>query len=204
MQLDPTEMHPRDIYLTLVRAITPRPIAWVSTISDAGVHNLAPYSFFNGVSANPPSLVFSPVNRRDGSRKDTVINIEANGQFVVNVVPYSLAKQMNQTSAEYDAEVSEFEATGLTAIDSKKIKPPRVAEAPIQFECELIQIVNVGEGPLAANLVIGKIILMHVDECVCDEDQQIDPAKLDAIGRLGGASYCRTTDRFDLPRPKIQ
>lgn len=201
LSIDPAEIPIRDMYLHMVRAITPRPIAWVSTISNEGNLNLAPYSFFNGVSANPPSVVFSPVNRRDGSQKDTVVNIIENKQFVINVVPFSLAEKMNLTSAEFDADVNEFEKAGLTPIGSEKVKPPRLSESPIQMECELMQIVNIGEGPLAANLVIGKILLMHVDSRVLNDDQQIDPEKLDVVGRLGGASYSRTTERFDLSRP---
>ena len=203
LRINPTDIPIRDMYLHLVRVITPRPIAWVSTISDDHVLNLAPYSFFNGVSANPPSLVFSPVNRRDGSKKDTVINIEHNSQFVVNVVPFSLAEKMNLTSAEFGPEISEFEKAGLTAVESEIVKPPRVAESPIQMECELIQFVHVGDGPLAANLVIGKILLMHISEEVLGDDGQIDAQKVDMVGRMGGASYSRTRDCFDLPRPSV-
>jgi len=202
MLIDPDQLSPRDIYMHMVRAITPRPIAWVSTQSSEGIPNLAPYSFFNGVSANPPSVVFSPVNRRDGSKKDTVLNVEATGQFVVNVVPHLLGEAMNQTAATYEPEVSEFAECGLTPIDSLRVDPPRLKESPIQMECELMQIVQVGEGPLAANLTIGRILLMHVDEAVLDDEGRIDPAKLDTIGRLGGASYSTTRDRFDLDRPR--
>jgi flavin reductase (DIM6/NTAB) family NADH-FMN oxidoreductase RutF len=202
MLLDPLEMQPREVYSTLIRAISPRPIAWVSTISRDGVPNLAPFSFFNGVSSSPPSVVFSPVNHPDGRKKDTVVNIESNRQFVINMVPFSLAEQMSQTSAEYAHGVSEFESAGVTSVASQRVAPPRVAQAPIQVECELIQIVTVGEGPLSANLVIGKILLMHVDDEVCT-DGKIDPQKADLIGRMGGADYCRTTDRFTVPRPKL-
>ena len=201
MLIDPAQLTPRDIYQHMVRAITPRPIAWVSTMSPEGVLNLAPYSFFNGVSANPPSIVFSPVNRRDGSKKDTVLNIEATQQFVVNIVPHALGEAMSQTAATFDPDVSEFEECGLTSIASERVKPPRLKESPVQMECELIQIVHVGEGPLAANLIIGRILLMHVADAVLDDDGQIDPAKLDTIGRLGGSSYATTRDRFDLDRP---
>ena len=116
MIVDPEKLSIREMYRYLIGAICPRPIAWVSSISTKGVHNLAPFSFFTGVTANPPTLVFSPVNRRDGSKKDTIRNIEAHPEFVVNVVSFEQAKAMNQTSAEFDYEVSEFEACGLTAI----------------------------------------------------------------------------------------
>lgn len=201
MLIEPEKLHIRDMYQHLIRIVTPRPIAWVSTVSDEGVHNLAPYSFFNGVTANPPSVVFSPVNRRDGSKKDTVINIEQNRQFVVNIVNRELAEVMNQTSAEYDSEVDEFEITGIAYEASSKVAPRRVKESPIQLECELIQIVPVGEGPLASNLVIGKILLAHVSDSVLDSDGQIDPQKVDSVGRMGGIAYSTTRDRFELDRP---
>ena len=201
MQYDPTEMSVRDVYLKMVQLITPRPIAWVSTISDAGVQNLAPYSFFNGIGANPPTVVFCPVNRRDGSRKDSLLNVESNGEFVVNIVPYSLREQMNQSSADYDFETSEFEACGLTAIESVKVKPPRVAEAPAAMECKLHQSMHLGTGAGGANLVIGEVVMIHVQDSVLNDDGTLNPDELDVIGRLGGAGYSRTTERFDMQRP---
>ncbi len=201
MELKPEEISIREMYGHMVRMISPRPIAWVSTTSPKGIHNLAPYSFFNGVSANPPSVCFSPVNTRDGNKKDTVINIEYNRQFVVNVVPDRLAVAMNQTSFEYDHDESEFTATGLTPVDSVRVIPPRLGESPIQMECELIQIVNIGDGPLAPHLIIGKILIVHVDDRILDERGQISSEKLDLVGRMGGSEYSRTRDRFDLPRP---
>ncbi len=203
MILNPEEMSSSAIYHAMVSAIVPRPIAWVSTISSAGVANLAPFSFFSGVTANPPSVMFSPVNRPDGSSKDTVVNIRDNGQFVINVVPFALAEQMNLTSGDFPAETSEFQAAGLTPIASSKVEPPRVKESPIQMECELIKIVDIGEGPLAANLVVGKILLIRVDDQVTT-DSRIDTAKLDSIGRLGGKKYCRTADQFELDRPQMR
>ena len=125
MLFDPEQMSVRDIYLHMVRLITPRPIAWVSTCSQAGKHNLAPFSFFNGVGANPPTVVFSPVNRRDGSKKDTLLNVEETGEFVVNIVSYSQAEQMNQTSADYDSEINEFEAVGFNSVGIRKNKTPK-------------------------------------------------------------------------------
>jgi flavin reductase (DIM6/NTAB) family NADH-FMN oxidoreductase RutF len=201
MLLDPLTTPARDFYRHMIACITPRPIAWVSTISPGGVPNLAPFSFFNGVGANPPAVVFSPVNRRDGSRKDTVINIEANRQFVVNVVSEPMASRMNHTSAELPYEVNEFEVCGLTPVPSERVRPPRVKEALVQMECELFELVHVGHGPLAANVVIGRIVLMHVDEAVLDEKGQIDPDKLATIGRMGGSLYSRTKDRFEMERP---
>jgi flavin reductase (DIM6/NTAB) family NADH-FMN oxidoreductase RutF len=202
MQFDPITTSTRDFYRHLIAAITPRPIAWVSTISPRGILNLAPFSFFNGVGANPPAVVFSPVNRRDGTRKDTVINIEANAQFVVNVVSEPMARQMNATSAEVPYETSVFELAQLTPEPSVRINPPRVKEALVQMECELFQIIHVGEGPLAANVIIGRIVMMHADEKVLDANGQIDPEKLATIGRMGTNLYSRTKDRFAMDRPE--
>ncbi len=200
MQIDPAKEDPTIVYSTMIRAITPRPIAWVSTISSDGITNVAPFSYFNGICSDPAAIMFSPVNRPDGSKKDTVRNIESNGQFVVNVVPFSTAQAMFDSSADFEFGVSEFQEVGLTTLPSSRVKPPGVAESPIQFECELIQIVPVGNGPLAANVIIGKILLMNISDEVLDERGKIDPEKLDVIGRMGGRSYCRTTDRFELEK----
>lgn len=201
MIVDPSKLPVRETYRFMISVITPRPIAWVSTVSPRGIPNLAPFSFFNGVAANPPTVVFSPVNRRDGSKKDTVLNIEKTPEFVVNVVSFDQAAPMNACSEEFAYEVSEFEKCGLTPLPSEKVKPPRVKEAKVQIECVLHQIVHIGEGPLAANLVIGRIVLMHVDDSILGADGLPDPRKLDTIGRMGGELYSRTTDLFELPRP---
>ena len=200
MQIDPETESVSLVYSMMIRAITPRPIAWVSTVSPNGVTNLAPFSYFNGVCSRPAALMFSPVNKPDGSKKDTVRNIEANGQFVVNVVPFAVAGPMSKTAGDFDYEVGEFESIGLTEKPSARVKPPGVAESPIQFECELIQLVPVGEGPLAANVIIGRILLIDIVDSVLDEAGKIAPELLDTVGRLGGQSYCRTTERFDLTR----
>ena len=201
MRVDPVSLPPRDVYRTMIALITPRPIGWISSISAAGVTNLAPFSFFNGVAASPPTVVFSTVNHRDGRPKDSLANIEATGEFVVNVADYALREQMNATSEELPPGTSEFEACGVEAAPSERVRPPRVAGAPAAFECALHQIVRVGEGPLAASLVIGRILLMHVADRVLDANGLIDPAALDTIGRLGSDQYVRTTDRFALTRP---
>ena len=142
--------------------------------------------------------MFSPVNKPDGSKKDTVRNIEAGGQFVVNVVSFSAAKPMLESAGDSEYEESEFEAAGLTPQASKLVDPPAVAESPIQFECELMQIVPVGEGPHAANLVLGNIFLIRISERVLDSRGRIDQDLVDAIGRMGGRDYCRTTERFGI------
>ena len=198
MELYPENEDVSVVYSTMIRAITPRPIAWVSTISPGGVSNLAPFSYFNGVCSKPATLMFSPVNKPDGSKKDTVRNIESNGQFVVNVVPFSLAVPMLKSAHELDYEESEFGVAGLSEQNSKLILPPSIAGVPIKFECELVQIVNIGEGPHAANLVIGKILLIDVSEEILDSQGKIDPQLVDAIGRMGGKDYCRTSERFEI------
>ena len=203
MTIDPEQTTPRDFYRHMIGCITPRPIAWVSSISPSGVPNLAPFSFFNGIGANPPAVVFSPLNGRDGRPKDTVLNIEATGQFVVNVVSAALAKPMNDTSAELPYETSEFAAFGITPLPSVRVPPPRVAESPAQMECELLQIVHVGTGPMSANLVIGRVVLLHLADRVLDPSGQIDPQLLDTIGRLGGNNYTHTRDRIAMTRPGL-
>jgi flavin reductase (DIM6/NTAB) family NADH-FMN oxidoreductase RutF len=201
MIVDPATLHPAKLYHYLIGCIVPRPIGWISTISPAGIPNLAPFSYFNGVGVLPPSVCFSPLNRRDGSKKHTILNLQSTPEFVVNVVPDSLSQQMNLSSGDWDYEDSEFARAGLTPATSQKVKPPGVAESPVKLECELMQIVEVGAGPLGANLVIGKIVLMHIDESVLDPAGEIDPRKLDLIGRMGGDYYTRTRDLFEIHRP---
>jgi flavin reductase (DIM6/NTAB) family NADH-FMN oxidoreductase RutF len=199
MEIDPLETSVKEIYQTMTQAIAPRPIAWVSTVSPSGVTNLAPYSYFNGVCSKPAVLSFSAVNKPDGSAKDTVRNIRANEQFVVNVVPFELARAMVDTSAEIPYGESEIDSLGLKTKESVRVAPPRIVGTPFQLECSLFQIVEVGEGATAASLVLGKIELIHVDESMLDADGKIDANVVDAVGRLGGREYCRTQDRFSLP-----
>ena len=201
MVLDFSSLSPRDAYAWMVSAITPRPIAWVSSISAAGQTNLAPFSFFQGVCAAPPTLLFTGANDRHGKKKDTILNIEAVPEFVVNVVPYALAEPMNATSAPLPHGESEFEHFAIATAPSLKVRPPRVAATPVAFECMLDRIVRVGDGPLGANVVFGRIVCAHISEAVLGADGSIDPAKLDAIGRLGGEFYTRTGGFFTLHRP---
>ena len=200
MQFDPASMNDRDIYRLLVQLVVPRPIAWVSTISKNGITNLAPYSFFNAVGANPPALMFCPVNRKDGTFKDSLANIKSTGEFVVNVVTYDLSDAMNQTSAEFDSEVSEFEAVGIRPAASQCVSPPSVADSIAQFECRVNQIIHLAPGPVGANIVIGDIVMVRVQDQAIDQGGRIDPKKIDAVGRMGGALYTRTTDQFELKR----
>lgn len=204
MIFDAAEIRPRDVYRHLINLITPRPIAWVSTVSKSGVPNLAPFSFFNGVGSRPPCLLFCPANKRDGSRKDTHLNVEDTGEFVVNIVSYDLAQQMHDTSADYDFETSEFETCGLTAAESERVKAPRVAEASASIECELMQSLHLGTGPGASNVVIGRILVIRVADAVLDADGFADADKLDTIGRMGTGGYTRTKDRFDLGAREVR
>jgi flavin reductase (DIM6/NTAB) family NADH-FMN oxidoreductase RutF len=201
MQLDPASLEVRDRYLLMIGLIQPRPIAWVSTVSPDGAPNLAPFSFFTGIAANPMTLCFCPVNDRHGKKKDTLVNVEATKQFVVNFATEANAEKMNQSSAPYPYGVSEFEKAGLKALPSIKIKPPRVAESPAAFECELIQVVHLGEGALAGNLVIGKVVQIHCDDKLYNGGKPRHQ-DLKAIGRMEGAWYSRTEDAFELPRPE--
>jgi flavin reductase (DIM6/NTAB) family NADH-FMN oxidoreductase RutF len=201
MRLDFTSLHARDVYAWMVSTILPRPIAWVSTISAEGRSNLAPFSFFQGVCANPPTLMFVPVNTRDGAKKDTVRNLEQVPEFVVNLVPFVLAEQMNATAVLLPYGESEFEKFGIASVASERVRPPRVAAAPVAFECTLDRFVHIGEGPLAAHVTFGRILIAHVNDAVLGSDGKPDPAKLDLIGRLGGELYARTTERFAIKRP---
>ncbi len=201
MTIDPGTHEPRDIYHLMNSIVLPRPIAFVSTLSPEGVRNLAPFSYFMAVCANPPVIAFSPMIRgRDGSRKDTLTNILATGEFVVNIVSESLAAQMNQCSADFPPEVDEFAVSGLTPLPSDLVKPPRVGECLASMECRLYRIVEVSGKPLGGSLVLGEVIRFHLREGIA-RDFQVDPSALRAIGRMGGAMYARTTDRFELPRP---
>jgi flavin reductase (DIM6/NTAB) family NADH-FMN oxidoreductase RutF len=180
----------------------PRPIAWASTISADGRTNLAPFSFFQGITSNPATLMFVPVNNRDGQPKDTVRNILEVPEFVINVVSFAQAEPMNATAATLPYGESEADRFGIAMTPSTKVRPPRVAAAPVAFECVLDRIVDVGEGPLAAHVIFGRIQLVHVSDAVLGPDGRIDPAKLDLIGRMSGDFYCRTTERFSVKRPE--
>ena len=190
-----------EVYQMLVGLVTPRPIAWVTTRSKSGVVNLAPFSFFNMFGANPPVVVFSPTQKRDGSKKDTLRNIEANGEFVINASTEKHAELINLSSAMLPIEESELALTGQSTIASTSIQTPRLADVPFALECRVLQIVPVGQGPISANLVIGEVLTLHVDDEILGEDSYPDPRKLKAIARLGNEYWCRTQDLFQLKRP---
>src|SRR4051794_37472086 len=169
MMIDVAGAELLDVYHYLIDVVTPRPIAWVTSVDLEGRVNLAPFSFFNAFGANPPVVVFSPLLRRDGSRKDTLRNVEATGEFVLNAATQALAEKVNLSSKELPYGDSEIDLTGLTLKPSLKVKPPRLAETPVHMECKLRQIIALGDGPLAGNLVIGDVLLMHIDDAVLDE-----------------------------------
>lgn len=195
-----SEIPGRERYRWMIAAIVPRPIAFVSTVSPEGVTNLAPFSFFNGVSSEPPVLSVAISRKRDGSEKDTWRNIEATGEFVVNIAPVELAQRVVQASGEYDYGASEFDLTGLTPSPSQCVTPPRVAESPVSFECRLLQIVRLGEPSTA--LILGEILLMHVADAVLTSGR-LDVKLLDPLARLGGLQYASLGDAFELARPKL-
>lgn len=201
MQIDVANANIVDVYQMLVGLVTPRPIAWVTTVSPAGVVNLAPFSFFNAFGANPPVVVFSPTNRRDGSKKDTLLNVEASGEFVIQSAVASLAEKVNLSSKELPPDESEVELTGLKLEPSVKVKVPRIAESPAHLECTVREIMPIGSGPIAGNLVIGEVVFIHVRDDVLDTRGKPDPRKLQTVARLGGDFWCRTSDLFEQKRP---
>jgi len=201
MQIDVSQTTAADVYPWIVGLVNPRPIAWVTTLSPSGVVNLAPFSFFNAFGANPPIVVFSPTLNRASGKKDTLKNLEALGEFVINVATASLAETVNLTSREVAPDVSEVELANLHTLPSIKVKPPRVAESPASLECIVRQIIPMGTGPIAANLVIGEVVMIHVSDDVLDAAGAVDPRKLKTVARLGGAHWCHTSDLFELPRP---
>jgi flavin reductase (DIM6/NTAB) family NADH-FMN oxidoreductase RutF len=209
MIVSPSELPYSEFYNLLISSVVPRPIAWVSTVNAAGRPNLAPFSFFNAVCADPPLLAFAPGMRRPkqaeanrGEPKDTLRNVRETREFVVNLVTHELAEAMNLTSGEYDASVNEFELAKLTPQPSKIVRAPRVAESPVSFECKLHQILDFSPAPTGASLVIGKIVSIHIDDAHLKEGK-LDRNSLDLIGRMGGMQYTRTTERFEMVRPKV-
>ncbi len=201
MLIDFENLPARDAYTWMINTITPRPIAWVSTISAAGQTNLAPFSYFQAVCSKPPTLMFSGAVNRHGVGKDSVINIGQVPEFVVNLVPFALAEPMNLTATPLPHGESEFEKFGIASTPSSQVRPPRVAAAPVAFECRLDRILNFGEGPGSSNVVFGTIVCAHISDAVLTPEGNIDPAKLDTIGRMGGDFYSRTTEIFSIQRP---
>jgi flavin reductase (DIM6/NTAB) family NADH-FMN oxidoreductase RutF len=201
-------LHPKDLSTSklhsyLLSAVAPRPIAFASTIDADGNPNLSPFSFFNVFSANPPILIFSPARRvRDNTTKHTLQNVEAVKEVVINVVNYDLVHQMSLSSTEYPEGVNEFEKAGLTMLPSDKVKPFRVAESPIQFECKVNEIINLGTEAGAGNLVICEVVKLHITEDVMNDDETINQEALDLVARAGGSYYSRAKKGFfEIPKP---
>lgn len=203
MELDPTTLSHQSIYKILTGSILPRPIGWISSIDLDGRPNLAPFSFFNVVCSNPPTLLFCPMIRgMDSSPKDTLNNVRQTGEFVVNIVTEDLLKAMNDTSIEAPSEFNEFEFAGLTLSPSVTVRPPRVLESPIHFECKVNQILDINNAPGGGSIVIGTITHIHAEERVMLGTDKINLTALQPIGRLMGAAYCRVEQVVELDRPK--
>ncbi|MFD2924904.1 flavin reductase family protein [Halobacillus naozhouensis] len=202
MRFDPSEHETKNIYKLLSGSVVPRPIAWVSTLSDSGVHNLAPFSFFTVASRQPPMLCISigpGVGARKGTVKDTLENIRTSKEFVINISSTPLGNEMQKTSENLASEVDEFEEAGLTPISSEKIRPMRVEEAPIHMECKLHQIVELGSD----HLLIGEMVLYHIQEDYYMEEYKVNFEKLRPLGRLA-ASFSESRDFFSLPKEDLK
>ena len=201
----PADLPPQDFYQFLIGAIAPRPIAFASTVSAAGEVNLSPFSFFNVFSANPPILIFSPVNRaRDNSEKDTLLNVREVPEVVINIADYPLVEQLSLASAEYSKGTNEFAKAGLTEAASTQVRPPRVAECPVAFECVVGQVIALGDAPGHGNLVVCRVVQAHIREDILLTNRPgIDPLKFEAVSRLGGDWYSRLTPEnlFKVSRP---
>jgi flavin reductase (DIM6/NTAB) family NADH-FMN oxidoreductase RutF len=204
--IDPKEIPQPKLHQYLLGAVGPRPIAFASTIDELGRPNLAPFSFFNVFSSNPPILIFSPARRgRDNTTKHTLENVKKNKECVINVVNWDIVEQASLTSTEYPEGVSEFAKSGLTPIPSDLVKPFRVKESPVQMECKVNDIVELGQGGGAGNLIICEVIRLHIDENILDADGKISPEKIDLVARMSGHWYTRASKGlFQLPQPTSQ
>lgn len=204
LTLKSSDLSPLQLQNYLQYAIAPRPICFASTIDKSGNVNLSPFSFFNMFSTNPPMCVFSPSRRvRDNTTKHTLENVLEVKECVINIVNYAMVQQMSLASTEYGKEINEFEKAGFTMLSSQMVKPPRVAEAPVQFECIITEVISLGDNPGAGNLVLAEIKVIHIDENILDKDGKIDQEKIDLVARLGGDWYCRVTKEnlFQVPKP---
>jgi flavin reductase (DIM6/NTAB) family NADH-FMN oxidoreductase RutF len=209
MNLIPSQISHNDLYAIILNSVGPRPIAWVSTLSASGQPNLAPFSFFNAVCIDPPLLAFAPglrqpkqTNSPHGEPKDTLRYVRETKEFVVNIVTFDLLQPMNVTSGEYDPSINEFELAKVTPVPSKLVRPARVAESPVSFECKLHQILDFSPAPTSSSLVIGEVVAIHVDDAHI-KNGKLDRNSLDLVGRMGGIQYTRTTNRVELARPKV-
>ena len=204
LTLDPKTLPIQKLHQYLLGAVGPRPIAFASTVDEKGNTNLAPFSFFNVFSANPPIMIFSPARSgRTNETKDTYNNVKINPEVVINVVNYDIVHQMSLASSPYAPGVSEFEKAGFTAIPSDLIRPMRVAESPVQFECKVNKVVELGAEGGAGNLIICEVVKIHIHEAVLDENGMIDQHKIDLVSRMGGNWYCRADENsmFEITKP---
>ncbi|MBX2942182.1 MAG: flavin reductase family protein [Cyclobacteriaceae bacterium] len=204
LTIDPKEVPVPKIHGYLLGAVAPRPIAFASTVDKEGNVNLSPFSFFNVFSANPPIMIFSPARRgRDNTTKHTYENVKVIPEVVINIVSYAMIQQASLASTEYDQGVNEFIKSGLTAVPSQRIKPPRVGESPASFECKVNEVIELGENGGGGNLIICEVLLAHIKEEILDNEGKIDPQKLDAVARMGGDYYCRAHGEaiFKVPKP---
>ena len=203
ISIDPNEITTAKLHAYLLGAVAPRPIAFASTVDSEGQVNLAPFSFFNVFSAKPPILIFSPARRgRDNTTKHSYENVMQVREVVINIVSFDMVHQVSLASTEYAKGVNEFAKAGFTELASHIVKPPRVAEAPVQLECKVIEIISLGAEGGAGNLVICEVVKLHIKEEILDENQNIDPFKIDTVARLGGGWYSRAkAGLFEVPKP---
>ncbi len=204
IKIDPKEVETKDLHGFLLGAVSPRPIALASTVDNSGQVNLSPYSFFNVFSANPPIAIFSPARRvRNNTTKDTLSNMQATKEVVINIVSYDMVQQTSLSSTEYETGVNEFVKAGFTELPSEKVSAPRVAESPVQLECIVREVVELGDHGGAGNLAICEVVLMHINESVLGEDGKIDQHKIDTVGRLGKNWYVRASGDalFEVEKP---
>ena len=196
----PGSIPTKDLHQFLLGSVAPRPIAFASTIDENGVANLAPYSFFNCFSSNPPILVFSS-NRRvsNNTTKDTLANVMANKEVVINVVNYNIVRHMTIASVEFPSDISEFDKSGLTPLESEQVAPFRIEESPVQMECKVSEVIPLGDQGGAGHLIICKVVLLHIKENVIDENNRIDPHRIDLMGRMGRAYYVRASGAAVFP-----
>ncbi len=207
MKIIPGEIKTAQLHAYLLGSVSPRPICFASTIDEAGVPNLSPFSFFNVFGSKPPVLIFSPARRvRDNTVKHTLENVYANKEVVINVVSYDMVQQASLASCEYPKGVNEFEKSGFTPVASDMVKPFRVKESPVSIECKVTQVIETGQEGGAGNLVICEVLCMHIDDRVLNEEGKIDPNKIDLVARMGGDYYCRASGSaiFEVPKPNTQ
>ena len=202
MEINPDQLEPQQRYKIMIGGVVPRPIAFVSTVSRQGLRNVAPFSFYNAVCFNPIILAFFPIRyKKDNELKDTPKNIRDTGEFVINVSTERIADQINKASGRYENDKDEFELTGLSTRTSTVVKPPGVAESPIQFECTLENMVAVGEERGGADAIFGRVVHIHIEDELLSDDYKIDVQRLRPIARLAGNAYSKLGEIFEIERP---